>query len=245
MSSAGGSRLALGAAALACAGLSALPPLEHSRPRLELSGATGAVDVSTSRPGTAIVSAHGLRPGDTATGTVSVRNRGAATARLRLSSSAARDTVGPGGGRLSERLIMSVAEVSERPVRVRSGALGSLAGCHDLGPLRPGTSRAFRFTVRFERGTDRRDNAYAGSSASVDERWVAAAGGRCRAVAGERHVGGVRRDGRTGAAPGTATRSGEHAALPFTGLELALLAGIGGALLAAGAALRRRERSRP
>jgi hypothetical protein len=222
-------RLAIAAVALTCVTASMIEPSRG--PELALSRASGAI--STSRPATAIVTARDLRPGDSATGTVRVSNRGEGDAQLRLSSSPAVDRPGTAGGHLSNRLVMTVEELPQR-TRIASGNLRAIAGCHGLGRLRAGAARTFRFTVRFERSAS--DNAYAGASASVDERWTAGAAGGCG-------MQKVKNEHRSSGAPGTPTHA--DPSLPFTGLAVALLAVVGAALAAAGRALRRRIRPRP
>jgi hypothetical protein len=138
-------------------------PHHRSVTALDLA-AHGAIRVDNSRAGAAILSAPGLQPGGTAYGAVTLVNRGAETTPLQLQSS-------PPSGRLSDTLDVRV-EDSERGI-VADGTLAELAGCHDLGSLPAGRSRTYRFTVRLKRAAG---NGYAGSRASVDERWVAGSG---------------------------------------------------------------------
>jgi hypothetical protein len=236
----------LAVAALAVAALAAVP-VKRSGPELALSGARGAIELSTSRPHAAILEVSDLRPGDTATGSVRVTNSGSAGARLRLAGSEPVDRPGSGGGRLSERLSLAIDEpgTAKEPV-----AVGPRAGCHDLGVLAAGESRSFRFTVRFSRQAG---NAYAGASTTLTERWMAAAGDGCEPV-GRREVRAGQESGGSGGAGGRVSggggdASGGHRApgdsLPFTGAHLALTLAIALMLTTLGTALRRRMRSRP
>jgi hypothetical protein len=85
---------------------------------------------------------------------------------------------------------VSVSDVAE-------GTLGGLAGCHDLGTLRAGETRDYRFSARWPASGD--DNPYGGSSASADLHWEL--GGECvpgspaepsRLTLSHRHVALVR-----------------------------------------------------
>jgi spore coat-associated protein N len=144
--------------ALAVAAMAAIPH-RGTEPLLALT-ASGALRLDNSHDGAALLSAPNMRPGDSAAGAVTVTNRGADPVRLRLHSSVAR------GGPLGEVLLVSVGGVAE-------GSLRELAGCHDLGTLAAGEARTYRFAVRLPREVG---NAYARTTASADERWVAGAG---------------------------------------------------------------------
>ena len=187
--------LLVAAAALAVALVAAMPG-RHA-PALELTAAHGALRLDSSRPGAAILSSRNLVPGATADGSVSVRNAGSVPARLFLDSSAPDATAGPNGGRLDDVLSVTVEDATAGTLVAR-GRLADLAGCHALGSLRPGESRAYRFTATFPKGSS--DDAYAGARATVHERWiardtdngcgpsVAAAPGRARIVISHRRV---------------------------------------------------------
>jgi hypothetical protein len=224
---AAGRAMATGVCALVCACVAAAPAPQRDRaPTLALSGAHGAMRLSNSHAGSAIVAADGMKPGDVAAGSVTVANRGEGVARLVLASSRPRDHPGPGGGRLSRRLEMRVSDLAG--ARHAEGAANAMAGCHPLGRLAAGQARTFRFEVRFAGGT-RDDNAYARSAASIDESWIARRSGGCGAqevLAEQRGSGGS--DAPLRPSP-----------LPFTGLQVLLVAILGAAALAAGLALRR------
>jgi hypothetical protein len=219
----------MAACALVCASLAAAPA-PAGPPALALSAAHGALRISSSHAGGAIVEAANMRPGQSAAGTVTVANRGRGPGRLLLASSPARDRPGPGGGRLSRRLDLAVDEDRER---LAAGSVNSLAGCHPLGRIAAGESRTFSFTIRF-RGGSEADNSYALSSAAVDVRWLATEHGGC-ARRGRQEVLAERRD----AGP----RAAVPLQLPFTGLELMVVAVSGVFMLTSGLALRRRLRA--
>lgn len=211
--------MALAACALLCASLAAAPAPGEA-PTLALAGARGAFRISNSHSGNAIVVARNMRPGGSTVGTVTVVNRGRSAAQLFLTGSHPRDRLGPGGGRLSSRLDLTVEEARRT---LASGGVNPFAGCHRLGRIGSGRSRTFKFTMRF-RGGPAADNSYARSSAAVDLRWGVSDRGGC-------------------ATRGGAPRSGAalKGQLPFTGYGLAGAALAGCSLLAGGAALRRRR----
>jgi spore coat-associated protein N len=219
-------RLATVACALACACLAAAPAPQGLH-KVALVSSNGPLRISNSQAGRAIVTARNMKPGETVAGTVTVANRGHGAAHLMLASSRARDRPGPRGGRLSERLAIKVAE---RPRRGRTArVVRAVAGCHAMGELVPGKPRTFTLTVQFARGEG--DNAYAGSTASVDESWIAGPSGGC----GAREVLAVHRGS------GGRAASERPGSLPFTGFHVLLLAAIGAATLAAGLVLRRMD----
>ncbi len=221
--------MATAAGALVCASLAASPaPAGPSE--LALSGASGALRISSSRTGRAIVTGANMRPGDIASGSVAVANRSASPGLLFLAGSAVRDRPGPGGGLLSRRLDLTVADARGQ---LAAGHVRSLSGCHPLGRIAAGEVRRFRFTVRFRAGSEA-DNAYALSAAAVDVRWVARERGDCRAR-GRGEVLAEHRDARG--------LGGVSRRLPFTGLELLVVAVSGFFLVAGGVALRCRLRA--
>jgi hypothetical protein len=164
-------RLTVAAVALACAAVALWPRPTH--PAIALRAAHGAIAVTNSREGRAILAAGNLRPGQSVAGSVAVTNTGRAPARLLLRSSLPRAARGPYGGRLGDVLRVRLDD-RVRARTVAAGRLADLAGCHDLGRLAPGATRTYALTATFPRG-GRRDNVYARASVSVDERWTASA----------------------------------------------------------------------
>jgi hypothetical protein len=140
--------------------------------------ATGAIRLSNSRAGQAIVSSGALVPGTSTTGTISIGNDGKASAGVSLARGVVTDRPGPHGGRLSDALDLRVEELAATgaPALVY---VGRLAGLPDvsLGSFSPGSARTYRFTVTMPDGgvpssPTTGDNAYQGSSVSVDYRWI-------------------------------------------------------------------------
>src|SRR4051812_43906085 len=160
--------LVAGAVTIAAATVDADP---HA-PAARVSAADGAAVVSDSLGGDAILRADALGPGGSASGTVTISNPGDATGAFTVAESGLNDVPGSGGGRLSTRLQLHVEEVASGR-QVYAGELPGMAE-RALGYLRPGESRAYRFTVAFPHGAG--DNAFAGAQTTVAFDWTAATG---------------------------------------------------------------------
>jgi hypothetical protein len=173
-------RVAMAIGALALAVASAAAP-DASRPKGVAAATTaiGSVSIGNSREGSAIVSAAGLEPGGSASGTVTIRNTGAAAARFSLSKSNVIDRPGPFGGALSGKLILVVEDVTgATPVVLHVGQLAAIPELALGSPFEPNENRTYRFTASFPDGgqpasVTSGDNAYKGSSASVEFDWSA------------------------------------------------------------------------
>jgi hypothetical protein len=152
---------------------------DNSAPQhdLELTSASGAVTISNSQDGQAILQARPMLPGQEASGTVQLVNTGDGPESLTLDSNDPVDQPGPGGGHLSDRLLLRVYDLSSSSRLVYDG---SLTGLHlaDLGTWSKGESHTFRFVVTFpDGGANGADNAYQGSAASIGFSWTAGAAG--------------------------------------------------------------------
>ena len=75
-----------------------------------------------------------MRPGEEASGSVTITNTGTVTGALTLAPTAPADTPGAGGGTLSSRLELLVIDVSTVavPVTVYAGTIGQMAAT-DVG----------------------------------------------------------------------------------------------------------------
>lgn len=147
--------------------------------KMELTSSSGAVSISNSQDGKAILTATPMVPGTQTTGTVNLVNTGDGAEALTLDSGDPIDTPGPGGGRLSTRLRLRVEDVSSDagPVVVYDGSLTGLHGA-DLGTWDQNDGRTYRFVVSFpDGGANGADNAFQGSSASIGFTWTASAAG--------------------------------------------------------------------
>jgi hypothetical protein len=111
--------------------------------QLRLTAATGALSLSNSRAGAAILSAPAMRPGATSSGTVTIG--ASAAARLALDARIDAETPGTGGGRLSSQLQLVVADAATGTVVYRGSPAG-LANAN-AGTLAAGQRRTYRFTV--------------------------------------------------------------------------------------------------
>src|SRR5687768_2716405 len=100
----------------------------------ELVHASGAVTLSNSKEGVAILGGENLRPGQRSAGTVTIANPGTATTALALEVGAEAETIGTGGGRLWQRMWISVANADGVIYEGRVADLGRLT----LGALAAG-----------------------------------------------------------------------------------------------------------
>lgn len=147
--------------------------------RLMLSSG-GSLELSDSLAGGAIFSARDMAPGSSAAGTVSVSNTGSLDGAFSLSQVNVVDTPGPFGGRPSQHFQLAVEEISAGGSTAQllySGVLSGL-GTRQLGPIRAGEERSYRFTVNFpDTGSppapDMGDNLFQSASLRVDYAWTA------------------------------------------------------------------------
>jgi hypothetical protein len=131
--------------------------------------AAGAVTLASDDQSTAVIHATGLRPGQSVSGTVALANVGDTAGRLTLLRTRLADVPGRFGGPLSRALVLTVQQIG-------GGAWsGPLAGPDtlDLGVLAAGEGRTYRLTLTFpDTGPLGRDNAFQGSSVTIDWAWA-------------------------------------------------------------------------
>jgi hypothetical protein len=163
--------------AIALAGLAVSDAYDVSEPgapgRMR---AGGALSLTDSRDGAAILSAQNMAPGDQVTGSVQIGADGT-DAAFELVRTALVDTAGPGGARLSAALALRIDDVSAAtPWLVFEGPLDHLARLA-LGTLRASEARTYRFTVTLpDRGlfaAGHPDNALQAAAVRVDYAWRA------------------------------------------------------------------------
>ena len=149
----------------------------EARPRAAASVRGGSFTQLNSRAGSSIFTADALAPGDSVSGVVTITNAGSLGGRFTLSAADVSDTPGPGAGKLSARLGLSVVDLTAAaaPATVYAGALAAMPP-RELGYLRPGEARTYRFTATLPDGgpppsASGGDNAFAGSSARVRFVW--------------------------------------------------------------------------
>jgi hypothetical protein len=150
-------------------------------PQPERAFVGGSFRQINSKEGSAVLMADGLKPGDSRTGTVRITNGGELPGDFTLTESKPADASGPNGGLLSQRLDLLVEDVTAagHPLTVYSGKLDSM-GASALGKFAAGESRVYRFSVTLPDGgvpaSDLTgDNAYQGSSTSIEFDWTASA----------------------------------------------------------------------
>ena len=163
----------VGVVAVAAGALARERPAEME----QLAAASGALALSNSAAGTAIITAHGLMPGQATTGLITLGNTGEAAGLLVLARTAIADVPGPYGGRLSDALTLRIDDVTvaAEPREVFYGEVGGLERVA-LDALAGGTRRTYRFTVEFpDTGPGGADNAYIGSAVRFDYEWRAEA----------------------------------------------------------------------
>lgn len=132
-----------------------------------------------SRDGKPVLTASDMVPGEPVTGSLQIRSTGLLTGEYRLTASGLQDTPGPNGGRLSERLRLTVKELG--PAGFRQLYDGTLADLHtvDLGRFHGGDGdiRTYYFTAVLPStgvppSNTEGDNAYQGASARVTLSWT-------------------------------------------------------------------------
>jgi hypothetical protein len=153
-------------------GLAFAPPGEGA-PKLQLASAAGALSLSNSKEGAAIFHAAAMRPGEEASGSVTITNTGTVTGALTLTPAAPTDTPGTGGGVLSSRLELLVIDVTTvtAPVTVYAGTLEQMDPT-DVGALSPGQHRTYLFVASL-RPSGAADNAFQGAALTTGFTWSA------------------------------------------------------------------------
>jgi spore coat-associated protein N len=164
-------RAALAAGATVCLALALQSPA--TRPEVELRLANGALSMSNSLGGAAILTAQDMRPGSSATGSVTIANTGTVWGDFSLSSFDVTDVPGRGGGLLSTALVASVRDMTNplAPRAVYAGPLGSMPP-RTLGSFSPGALRTYQFTVALPT-TAAGLNDLQGGSVTVGYKWSA------------------------------------------------------------------------
>jgi spore coat-associated protein N len=150
----------------------ALPSPMADDPRLEMLAAPSGnpLGLSNSKNGVAVLGASNMRPGDTATGTVTLTNTGNVDSDLSLQKTNLRETAGPGGGVLSEVLQLQVQNVTKpTPVILYNGRLATMPAL-PLGAFpKKAAGQTYRFTVTLPSSAGDR---YEQASTRVDYVWT-------------------------------------------------------------------------
>lgn len=151
-------------------------------PTLDVVTRDGDVEIWNSLEGYPIVSMEDMKPGDTASGEVTLENTGTARGHFYLAPQDLVDTPGPGGDGLAEHLIVRVSLDKDGKVSKKYGGLLSKMGTRKAGRFRPGETGTYTFeAIAKDTGTPARptkshpvrgDNKYQGSLASVTFGWA-------------------------------------------------------------------------
>ena len=140
-----------------------------------VAAAEGAVRIVNSHEGSAVLGAAALRPGQQVSGTVRIGNDGPLAGDLALRAGALTDTAGPGGGRISDALQLSIVDVTA-PAQPVTLYAGPPAGFTELaaGRVAAGGAREYRLeaTLATPPGDD---NRFQGSVLSLGLEWGATA----------------------------------------------------------------------
>ena len=156
--------------AVAVALVATAAPARERPAELGRMAAEGAVTLSAaSGTGHAIITASGLRPGQSVSGNVALANVGESRGRLTLQRTGMVDTPGRFGGRLSDVLLLRVEELGG------GSWTGPLSGpdALDLGIMEPGEGRSYKLTLTLpDTGPRGRDNGVQGSSVTIDWAWT-------------------------------------------------------------------------
>lgn len=131
----------------------------------------GTISQSNSKAGQAILTASNLKPGGTATGTVTIKNTGSVSGAFVLTQSALTnsDATNP----LSAKLNLVIKD--EANATVYTGTITGM-GNISLGTWAPNDEHTYTFTVSFpDGGASGADNAYQGDTTSVTYNFTATA----------------------------------------------------------------------
>lgn len=160
-------------AAAAGAGIALAVHAPDARPEARLERVAGTLAIANSENGAAILSASHMRPGDAASGTVTIANAGSVPGDFSLSSFDLTDTPGRGGGLLSSFLAATVQDVTDPAAAhdVYRGPLGAMP-VRPLGTFAAGEQRIYAFRVELPVAAPGLD-AVQGASVSVGYRWDA------------------------------------------------------------------------
>jgi len=142
-------------------------------PALQLASASGSLSLSNTKEGGAIFRAEAMRPGEEASGSVTITNTGTVTGALTLTPAAPSDTPGPGGGKLSTKLELIVIDVTTvtAPVTVYAGTLKQMDPTV-VGALAPGQHRTYLFVASL-RPNGVADNVLQGAAMTTGFSWSA------------------------------------------------------------------------
>lgn len=141
----------------------------------------GTISQTNSKSGAAILTASGMKPGGTATGTVDIKNTGSVSGAFTLAQSNLTNT--PASPALSSKLTIQIQDLGDptcvtscpAATTVYSGTIAGM-GTISLGNFASNATHRYQFTVTFpDGGTGGADNSYQGSQTSVEYDFTATA----------------------------------------------------------------------
>jgi spore coat-associated protein N len=141
---------------------------------------SGTLSHTNSKNNAAILTASGMKPGGTATGSVTITNTGSLPGTFSLAKSNLTNPVlGTGSERLSDQLDLLIRDGATTVYSGKLGAMGTIALDGDTGTAgtqtfgatgSPTSTHTYDFTVTLPSATG---NAYQGTSMSVQYDWSA------------------------------------------------------------------------
>ena len=174
------------ALAVALAALVGNPEAKREAPALDVVTRNGDVVISNSKEGLPIVSMANMKPGETASGDVTLENTGTARGYIYLAPQDLVSPPGPGGGTLADNLIVRVYLTKSGATSKKYGGSLSKMGTVTAGRYHPGETGTYEFQViAKDTGVPapptlsrpvRGDNKYQGTSASVTFGWSTSPG---------------------------------------------------------------------
>jgi spore coat-associated protein N len=173
--------LILGALGIALAALIGMPDGNRKAPTLDVINRSGVVQISNSREGLPIISVGNLRPGQTASGQVTLKNTGTARGYIYLAPLGLVSPPGPKGGTLADNLTVRVSLIKGGATSRKYNSVLSKMGTVTAGRFAPGENGTFQFEVQAKNTgmpppptrsrPMRGDNKYQGAIASVTFGW--------------------------------------------------------------------------
>jgi spore coat-associated protein N len=134
----------------------------------------GTISSSNTKASAAILTASNIVPGNTATGTVDIKNTGSANGTFTLTHTTPVDT--PASPGLSKKLTLTIVDQGDPActtacpafTTVYTGTIFAEPATIALGVFTPNQQHQYTFTMTFpNNGTTGGDNAYQGASTSV------------------------------------------------------------------------------
>jgi spore coat-associated protein N len=138
----------------------------------------GTISSSNSKASAAILTASNIVPGNTANGTVDIKNTGSASGTFTLTHTTPVDT--PASPGLSKKLTLTIVDqgdpacVTSCPAAVTlyTGTIFAQPATIALGAFAPGATHRYVYTMTFpDGGANGADNAYQGASTTVGYNW--------------------------------------------------------------------------